>query len=251
MSRNIVTEGIILKTSVFGEIHKSVALMTPDHGILHVIAHGALKMKSKLRSSTQPFYRVRAYVYHDPVKASYKFTDVETIGQCYGISESIEKFYMASLVAEVILKSYGGGESGSDTFGLVSEAIACLDCALPREIPYVIIQFIHRYLVMTGYGPELRSCGRCGKIFEDDVRAYFGLKSREFVCADCSDGENVRILPGMLKYLEKTGTLGFDKSMEISMDKASADSLKGIMYSLIERLLEVELSSIKSAEGII
>ena len=51
-------------------------------------------------SSTQPFYRVRAYVYHDPVKKSYKFTDLETIGQCYGISESIEKFYMASLVAE-------------------------------------------------------------------------------------------------------------------------------------------------------
>jgi DNA repair protein RecO (recombination protein O) len=251
MSRTFMTEGIILKASRFGEIHKSVALLCPEHGILHAIAHGALKMKSKLRSSSQPFYHVRAYLYHDPVKNSYKITDLEMIRQFFGISQSIEKYYAASLFSEIILRSHGGGESGIETFGLMRDALGCLDGAGIQDVCFVIIQFIYRYLVMTGYGPELRSCGRCGKILAEDARVCFHTRSHEFTCADCSFGESVHVSPGMLKYLGKTGTLEFGKSMEIRLEKGTAIMLKTIMYALIEALLEAPLASIRSAEGII
>jgi DNA repair protein RecO (recombination protein O) len=249
VSRNLITEGIILRTTRFGEIHKSVTILSPERGIIHAIAHGALKMKSKLRSSTQPFSKVKAYIYYDPVKDSYKITDIETIAQYFGVSESVEKYYAASLFSEIILKSFGGGESGGEAYPLLRDAFENLGAS--GDLTYVIIQFIYRYLGITGYSPQLRSCSRCGRIFDDSIRIFFHSKTLEFLCSGCCTADCTPVLPGMIRYLEKTGGMEFSKAMEIKVEKGASIALKTIMYSLIESLLEVTLSSIRTGKGII
>jgi DNA repair protein RecO (recombination protein O) len=249
MNRNIITKGVILKTTRFGEIHKNVTLLSPEMGILRAIAYGALKMKSKLRSSTQLFSLVRAYIYHDPVKDSWKITDIETITQYFGISESVEKYYAASLFSEIILKSFGGGEAGGEVYSLLVDALDSIGDG--ADLTYVIIQFISRYLGITGYAPQLRSCSRCGRIFDDSIRIFFHSKTLEFLCSGCSTQDSVPVLQGMVKYLEKTGDIQFSKAMEIKVEKNASLALKAIMYGLIEALLETPLASIRSGEGII
>jgi DNA repair protein RecO (recombination protein O) len=251
MSRNFITEGIILRSLRFGEIHKNVAILSPEHGIIHATAYGALKMKSKLRSTVQLFGHVKAYIYHDPVKNSYKITDMELKSQFYGISESIERFFAASLFAEIILKSFGGGETGEAVFALFLESLAILSEIAAHDMSFLIVQFIYRYLAITGFGPELRICSRCGKILDETTAIFFEAKSREFLCGECSPKPSIPVFPGMIKYLAKTSTLPLSKAMAIRLEKEAVLALKSIMYALIEETLEVPLASIKSGEGIL
>jgi len=251
MNRNIITEGIILKTNRIGEIHKGVTFLSPTLGIVNGIAHGAWKMKSKLRSVTQTFGYIKAYLYFDPVKDSYKISDVENLLQFFAISKSVEKYFIASLFIEIIIKSFGGGESDGGIFTLLLESLKLLDT--PREDldVFIIIQFIYRYLIFTGFTPQLSSCNRCGTIFGEKTTVLFDNQRMDFLCISCGRPDDVVIHPGYRMYLDKTIGLPFDKALEIKIDKEGAQTVKKILYILIESLLGFPLKSLTSGDGIL
>jgi DNA repair protein RecO (recombination protein O) len=190
MGRHVTTEAIVLKVSRFGEIHKSVTMLTPSGGVLHAIAHGALKMKSRLRSSTEPFMLISADLYHDPVRDSYKITDAETRVFPFGITQSPDRFFAASLFVEIVLRSFGGGESGEEMFRLLADALAALDTASVADEPFIVVQFVFRTLDLNGFLPRLNSCGRCGKIVDETAAVVFHRPSREIVCSACTSGRD-------------------------------------------------------------
>ena len=97
--RNSIESAVVLKAARMGEIHRSVALLTPERGVVYATAHGAGKAASKLKAATIPFACVTAYLYHDPVRDSFKVTDVEPRNLHGTIRADLAKFFTASPAA--------------------------------------------------------------------------------------------------------------------------------------------------------
>ncbi|MBN1699138.1 MAG: DNA repair protein RecO [Spirochaetales bacterium] len=251
MSRNTIQQAIILKTNRIGEINKGVVLLTRTSGIINTVAYGACKMKSRLRAYTQLFSHVKVYLYHNPVSNTFKITDMEHYDSFHEISGSVRKFYCASLCAEVILKSYGGGVSADDIFSLFLESLTCLAGAGEESVIFITIQFLFRFLIITGHGMRIDLCAGCGADIAPGETAFHEIGRTGFLCHRCRGAGNEICHPGMRKYLSATMAIPFRKAMDVSIDASSARTLKTIIVRIIETLLEVSLKTVKSGEAMI
>ncbi len=251
MFRNNYLNAIVLKTYQVGEMHKGVMLLTPDNGIISAIAHGAKKIKNRFRSSTEQFCISKYYLYYNPVKKDYKITDIEPYKSFDKIRKSLSKFYTASLWVEIILRSFGGGENNSSVFNLLYESLNIIDNIPEEKVPYVSIQFIWRFIYLSGHNPALDTCADCGKTLVNNEPMFLPYNANMFYCAGCSKESGLILSPGSRMYLLNTITKTLNTAVKITLDNESISGLKEILYALIQRILETELNSIKCSEGYI
>ena len=189
MSRNIRTEAIVLKTGRIGDIHKSVVLLTPELGIIDTIAHGVYKGKGKLAGVTDPFSWSLAYLYFEPVKKTYKITDMECRDLFESVRSDLRRFYAASLWAEVVIRTYAGGEGADRVFDLLNSALHALDG--PGDERRTEIQFLWRFVALAGFQPDLESCAICGRELAEGETVCYRRSDGDFTSRGClhdSDG---------------------------------------------------------------
>ena len=251
MYRNYIKEALFLKKYRIGEFHKGVVMLTPDSGMLNAIAHGAYKLKSRLRTATEQFTYTKVYIYRDPVKDSYKITDVEVKDSFDFILNSLVKYYHASLWAEIVLKSFGGGRESEYTFELLLDSLRILNNGDERDSVYVSCQFIWRFLTISGLKPELSYCSHCGRFLDVNERVVFVKGSAAIVCSLCAGRGGYTLFQGARAYLEKTQSLLLRYAVKVRLEEQALVSLKKILYQLIQANLEIELNSIKSGVGIL
>ena len=246
MNRNIKTDGIILRTRRIGELHKGISCLTRSHGIIDAIAYGAGKGKSKLVGMVDPFSLLYLYLYFDPVKDNYKISDIEQRMIFPNIRLELGKFYIASFWAELILKSYSGGGESELVYPLLSKSLIILNKAEKGKQNLVLIQFIWRYLGISGFQSDIRNCSRCDKTFSDTEKVSFDESSNEIICSNCSTNvDMLKFSTGGLKYLRYSSKLDIDKSMKIGLDNKSVDILKRILLAMVQGIVEYPLNTLK------
>lgn len=250
MGRNVSSLGIILKAARVGEIHKSITLLTPDLGIISAIAHGAYKGKSKLSGSTDVFSASFFYLYFDPVKNSYKVTDVEHRDIFNRLRDDISRYYSASLCTEVIFRTFAGGGDYSATFALLFRTLSLLDARPKDELSWALIIFLYKYIDALGYLPEIDTCSRCGRSIPETETVRLAGEG-VFICRDCAGGNISGITPGARRYLLYIRAHSVDESIKIKLDGRSTDGLKTAFLSLIQHIIGSPLNSLKGARGIV
>ncbi len=151
MYRNITTQAIVIRRERLGEFHKSLVLLTSDMGLVRAVAYGAYRMHSSLRMGSEPFTVSVARLYNNPVKQSYKVTELEIRQTFDSLMKDLSRIAAASLWAEVALKSYAAGETTDMLFRLFLGSLQLLERAETRAEPYVTIQFLWRFLSLAGY----------------------------------------------------------------------------------------------------
>ena len=251
MSRNIRTEAIVLKTGRVGEIHKSVTLLTPDLGIIDAIAHGVYKGKGKLASATDPFAWSISYLYFEPVKKSYKITDMECMDLFEGVRADLRCYYAASLWAEVVIRSHGGGEGGDRVFGLMKEALGLLSSGADERCAQ--IQFLWRFISISGFLPDTEACSICGRNFDEREPVVYRRSEGDFACESCMqesglEGRSDRPLlgAGARRYLAYTEGLDFEEAVKIELVQRGKEQLLNLMYQFVQDILEVPLKTLQA-----
>lgn len=245
MSRNSITQAIVLKTSRIGEIHKGVVLLTKDIGIINAVAHGAWKMKSRLRAHTQLFSYVKVYLYYNPVKQTYKISDIESLMSCDVIIKSLKNYYIVSICAEIILKSYGGGESVKEMFFLFLDILKNIGKIHEDDVDFILIQFFWRFLIITGHKPDVMHCHECGKSIIDTLNSCYVKGMPGFVCENCSQPGAVQLYPGMMKYLANTEQIPLSRALHYKITKESGTLLKEVLSFIVENCIEAPILSMK------
>ncbi len=150
MERHSTCEAIVLENRRFGELHKGVSLFTPENGLVRATAFGAYSRKGSLRGITDPFVWGKFYIYRDPVKQNVKISDVEVFDMFYGIREDVIRYYVASLWAEIVLRSFGGGEAAHELYDVFRECLLLVRDAGETRVRLVCSQFLLRFLAITG-----------------------------------------------------------------------------------------------------
>jgi DNA repair protein RecO (recombination protein O) len=253
MRRTLTSDTIILKNTPFGEIHKNVTMFTREYGLLHAIAYGALKGTGKLRSLTSPFAFGTVYLYNEPVKGSYKITDMDVKEFFEGVRQNLRKFFAASLWAEIVLYSHGGGESSHALFGFLLEAMRHLErLENEQDVPYSTIQFIWQYLKLMGARPQTDTCVRCDRAIQDSEDAEYSRTETGFLCRECSAGTgDLTLGSGSRRYLAHTAELPFDRAVGFRLGPVSLGRIRQLMFRLAEDATERELNTLKSGEGLL
>jgi DNA repair protein RecO (recombination protein O) len=245
MFRTSTTEAVVLHSYGVGEYHKGVTLFSVDWGILRGIAHGAKKPKSRLRGATETFCHSTVYLYHEPVKNAYKITDMTVKDFFDNLRWDLSLYYTASVWAEVILKSYGGGGSCAEVFRLFIQSLRCLDrLGAPHHI-YLSLQFLWRFLHIAGLGPDIEICSGCGKTIGGASNAFLSAHHDSFLCDGCVKGEGLSLDLGARKYLRHTSSLPIERAIRVQLEDSSRKILRMILYRLTEGLLETKLNSIR------
>lgn len=244
MNRTSTTDAIILRNSRIGDIHKRVTMLTPDQGLLSAIAHGAYSRKGTLRGVTNPFCYGRCYLYTDPVKQSVKITDLSVHEFFPGLRESITRFYSASLWAELLLKTFGGGGQSEPLFTLLLSALRALDSAV--DFSPVTIQFLWRYLETGGLQPELDACAACGRRFPPSDHRYYDSRCAGFACSQCTDPAICPALsPGAAAYLAHSGGLEFSRALQIGLNAAASRNARRVLYRIVQDVAENPLNTLR------
>jgi DNA repair protein RecO (recombination protein O) len=234
-----------------GEIHKSLTLFTRRRGLINAIAHGAFKIKSRLRTTSEPFHVVQAYLYHDPVRDQYKITDMESLAALDGIRQSVRRYYAASLWAEVVIRSYGGGENFVQLYDLLVDALKLLDRAPDPRIPLLSAQVLMRALEHMGQRPDVEHCGLCASELDLRAGAYLSREEQLLSCAGCARPTSMHLPAGALRYLQSTLRMPLASAARIGLEELSVQALKECIHFLVQAMLEVNLKVIQSGAGIL
>jgi DNA repair protein RecO (recombination protein O) len=250
MFRSSSTPAIVLRKSRIGEIHKALTLLTPGGGLVHAVAHGAYRMKSRLRPC-EPLTIIRAYLYHEPVKNQFKLTDAEVLELLVGVRSSVIRYFAASLWAEVALKSYGAGESFGELFRLLHDALLLLD-RLPEERESLLtVQFLMRFLELSGHRPELEHCDGCHAAFAPAETAFLSRETGALSCGRCAAADALPLPAGARAYLERTLVLPLAQAARIGLEGEALAMLRRTAFHLIETSLESRLNTLRAGEGIL
>jgi DNA repair protein RecO (recombination protein O) len=251
MLRTSTVDGFVLLTDRFGEIHKRITLFTEEAGLVSAIAHGALKQTGKLKSLTELFLYGRFSLYTDPVKDSQKITDAECLKPFTSFRQSLKKFYAASLCAEIVLKSFGGGEAGRGLFHLFRETYFLLDACREEEIDYLVLQFGLRFLDLGGFELSSESCDHCRKIVGESQNAYYSRQTRTFVCPECRREGGVEFSAGARAYYRQSRARPLAEAAALRLSERARLSFRLLLFLVLQESLERELTSLTAGKGIL
>ena len=254
VARSFSADCIVLRKYRFGETHKGLVLATEGRGILHAIAHGALRPGSRLASGTEPLTLSRGYFYHEPVKDSYKVTDVSVLSSFETIKSDIVRLFTASLWIEVMLKSLGGGEMDASVFALLRDSLRGLDAAADADLDGVDLQFLWRFLRLAGFLPDLGACSSCGAGAEDEEVMYHLASSRSLVCSSCAPrlgSSGTPMSPGARRYLAYTLGVPLERAAAVRLAPPAARPLRRLTLELVQSVLEAPLKTLEAGAGIL
>jgi DNA repair protein RecO (recombination protein O) len=236
-------EAIVLNAKRFGEIHKNVQLLTRNHGLIYATAFGAAKGKSRLAGIITPFAEIRLDLYFEPVKGMYKIEDGRPVHINEALHESLPKYYGAHVIAELLVKSYAGGES-SLFFHLTSKTLEVLNSVNAHAVPYVIIQYLWKYLDAAGFSPDISCCRECGKSFENEAAMCYSTGEHGFFCSRCAGAETIKLPRGGVIYLLHTRKMDLQNALRVETEGDTVKILIKILTDYIESILEEPLQSI-------
>jgi DNA repair protein RecO (recombination protein O) len=246
MYRNVSTQAIVIRRERLGEFHKSLVLLTSDMGLVRAVAYGAYRMNNSLRMGSEPFTVSLARLYNNPVKQSYKVTELEIRHTFDSLLKDFSRLAAASLWAEVALKSYAAGETSDELFRLFLGSLQLLDRADAKGEPYVTIQFLWRFLSLAGYQPLADACCQCGTPFQQRS-ASFSPAIHGFLCSSCVPADARQVPAGALRYLAATGQLPLSSSVEVTLEPAGLAALRRVLPLMVQAVLEGELVTLRAA----
>jgi DNA repair protein RecO (recombination protein O) len=244
--RTVSTPAIVIRRERMGESHKGLVLLTADLGLLRAAAYGAWKMHSALRMGSEPFAHSLARLYHDPVKNTWKVTDLEVRESFDGLRADLGRIEAASLWAEVVLKSIAAGEITGGLYRLLLACLRALESGPADRAPYASAQFLWRFLDLAGYRPDASACERCGRAFGESEGSLWLTAPGGIACRACAGGTGLALDAGARRYLETSRDLDLERALAIRLDPSSLAGLGKALQHASRGVLETDLASLRA-----
>jgi DNA repair protein RecO (recombination protein O) len=259
-TRNLVYDCLVLRARESPAGDRILSLLTAEEGLTDVFVFGG--PKSKLRSLASPYASGKAFVYLDPVKDFRKLADFDVIESYPALREDLDRLWSASLVAELLVKTSGGGGDFHIVVGLARSCLAALDSASPGATEPALVLFLWRLVEFLGLGPDPRACSSCGREFvfrrsldeaaPAPMAGAYSFENDEFLCPLCASRSG-RCLPlgqGALRWLTRSLDLPYDDAVKLPLLPETLGSLKTLCFALARMAAEAPLVSLeKGASG--
>lgn len=152
--KQLLTQGIILSRTNYGEADRIITLLTPDQGKLRLMAKGVRKVKSKLAGGIELFSI--SHITFIQGKGDVGTLVSTRLIQHYGtIVKDITRVQLGYELIKVLDRATED-EPEAEYFSLLQQAFEALDA--PDILPELIrIWFYAQLLVLSGHAPNLKT----------------------------------------------------------------------------------------------
>lgn len=152
-------EGIVIRSTDYGEGNKIITLLTATHGKQGVVVRGARKPRSRFGALAQLF-TYGEYSYHKSSSLG-TLSSGEVIESFRELREGLDGPAYASYAAELTDRAVGEEDAGAYLFRQLK---ACLSALAEGKDPAVIMRVYEMKIVgAAGYLPVLDVCAGCGR----------------------------------------------------------------------------------------
>ncbi len=235
---------VVLRTRRVGDYDKIISVLTPGMGTIQATVFGAYRSRSRLSGTTEPFNALRLFLYHEPVKQRYKVTDAE-LYRCFEQTRTdLDRYYIVSLWAEVLLSSYAGGDDSARIYRLLLAALTQIDSVSAEAVGYVSFQFLWRYIRLAGFIPDTDWCGVC------DGALGTGTSFRDaevgFVCPNCSTPGDLALPDGVFVYLKRSLGVDFEPAVRIRLEKDMIGIARRVILTVVSEMVETPLKTLNT-----
>ena len=156
------TIGINLKAVPFGENDRLITILSPEYGLMRVIAAGARKYKSQLRGKSELFVVNELLIYKG--KSMSRITQAETIESYPKLSKNLGKLTASQYFAELVLNLALDEYPQEEFYTLLIEHLHRLEQISNHAIDNSAIIFAHlaqgifHFLAIAGIAPQVHKC---------------------------------------------------------------------------------------------
>ncbi len=190
------TEGIVLKTTPFGEADLIVSFFTHDFGPLKTFAKSPLKTRSRFGSSLEPLTHSRIAFLGKEGAPLPRLTQSDIIHPFQLIRSEMNCFISVSEIIELTLKFIMEREISKKIYTLFLETLRNIEnnisesnnihtrikgWSLKTRLDLNVVHYKIKLLKKSGYAPKLDLCGKCGK----ETDCFFVSQGSVF-CKECS-----------------------------------------------------------------
>ncbi len=180
----IEVEGFVLTEVSYKETSKILNIFTKEKGIIGVIAKGAKRMKSPIRSYAQKFIFGRFSIKYKENGLSILIS-AEVVDPLKNINNDLLKISYLSYIADLSNQTFK--ESGDiEIYDLFTETLLKMENGLNPVVLSNILEL--KYLKYLGVEPNFSVCSKCSlnkKIVTID------LNTCDLICEDCYKGEKI------------------------------------------------------------
>ncbi|WP_276355977.1 DNA repair protein RecO [Cohnella caldifontis] len=231
-------EGIVIRSTDYGEGNKIVNLLTESAGKQGVVIRGARKPKSRYGALAQLF-TYGEYSYYKSGSLG-TLNSGEVIEPFRALREGLELPAYASYAAELTDRAVGEEEAGAFLFRQLK---GCLAALAEGKDPSVILRIYEMKIVgAAGYLPVLDECANCGRT-EGEFR--FGALAGGALCPNCRhrDPAALELEEAVWKLLRLFVRLDLSRLGSISVKESSKRQLQLAMRRWIDTHLGLQLKS--------
>lgn len=217
-------EGIVLRTTDYGETNKIVTLYTREWGKIGVMARGAKKPKSRLSAITQPF--TYGFFLLQNGRGLGNMQQGEIITPLRAIKEDIFLTAYASYVVELTDKSTDEKKTNPFIFELLYQTLTYLNEGYDPEILKNIYEM--KMLPVLGLYPILNQCAICGN---KEGQFSFSIREGGIICHRCltKDPYHLKISSATIKLLRIFYFFDLNRLGNISVKAETKAELKKVI----------------------
>jgi DNA repair protein RecO (recombination protein O) len=217
-------EGIVIRTTEYGETNKIVTLYTREWGKIGVMARGAKKPNSRLSSITLLFTHGTFLIQRGTGLGSLE--QGETLSSMRAIGEDIFLTAYASYIAELTDKCTDEKKPNPFHFELLYQTLHYLNEGYDPDIITNIYEM--KMLNVLGLYPVLDKCSVCGST---DGHFSFSIREGGLICHRCleRDPYHLKISPATVKLLRLFYYFDLSKLGSISVKNETKAELKKVI----------------------
>ena len=222
-------EGIVIRTTDYGETNKIVTLYTGEWGKVAVMARGAKKTNSRLSSITQLF--THGYFLVQRGSGLGSLQQGEIITSMRSIGEDIFLTAYASYIVELTDKCTEEKKPNPFHFELLYQTLNYMNEGYEADILMNIYEM--KMLNVLGLFPILNQCSVCGNT---DGHFSFSIREGGFICHRCLDKDpyHFKLSPASVKLLRLFYYFDLTRLGTISVKNETKAELKKVITAYYE-----------------
>lgn len=175
------SEALLLRKFPYRDSDYIVNLFTKDLGKISGIARNAKNSMKRFGARLEPFVHFRVS-YKDTRREFKSIQDTETIQIFPEFTKNIELFALGNLILETTDVLIPKESPNLELFDTLIDSLARLNSG-ESPLP-IVLQYQLQALSISGYGPNLYSCAKCGEPIDGD--SYFSINGGGAVCFKCA-----------------------------------------------------------------
>ena len=242
-------EAIILRTKDYRESDRLITFFSRSQGQLTGIAKGARRSKKRFVHTLEPLSHV-LITYADRSSSGLVRIDASELKNSFiELRNQVARLGYASLCCEAVLEISPERQANTLVFTLLHQYLTQLEREGEPENSSFL--FLLRMLSLSGYGPNLQSCLRCGRDSTSGQDWYFSISQGGLLCENHRQGGKLyRVSRGTIMLLRQAQQLPLAKVWRLRFHRQSLDECRFLLLDLVRHHLEKDLKSLRLLQQI-